>query len=90
MVEISEIVWYNLFDKMARKTSTQKNLNLLLSGKHPQTKKYEGKHVMVVKDKVVPLKEGKESIEQFKNLEEKHGEAPTLVFVPRTDISYIL
>lgn len=75
---------------MARKTSTQKNLNLLLSGKHPQTKKYEGKHVMVVKDKVVPLKEGKESVEQFKKLEEKYGEAPTLVFVPRTDISYIL
>lgn len=45
---------------------------------------------MVVKDKIVPLKEGKESIEQLEELERKYGEAPTLVFVPRTDISYIL
>ena len=73
-----------------KKKSTQKNLNLLLSGKHPQVKKYEGKHVMVVKDKNAPLKEGKQSIEQFKDLKEKYGEAPTLVFVPRSDISYIL
>lgn len=75
---------------MMREKSTKKNLNLLLSGKHPSSKKYEGKHVFVVKEKIVPLKEGRESLAQFKKLKEKFGEAPTLVFVPRSDISYIL
>lgn len=68
----------------------QETLNLLLSGKHPRAKKYAGHHVLVVKDKIVPLKDGKEAIEDIKILEKKYGKTPTLVFVPRQDISYIL
>lgn len=75
---------------MKIKDQTQINLNLLFSGKHPQAKKYAGKHVMVIEKEVVPLKEGKEALEDMKKLEKKYGRMPTLVFVPRPDISYIL
>lgn len=75
---------------MKIKDQTQMNLTLLLSGKHPQAKKYAGKHVMVIENEVVPLKEGKEALEDMEKLEKKYGRLPTLVFVPRPDISYIL
>lgn len=68
----------------------KKTLNLLLSGKHPQTKKYAGHHVMVIEDKIIPLKQGKASLKDIDFLEKKYGKTPTLVFVPRQDISYIL
>jgi len=75
---------------MKMKDLTQINLTLLLSGKHPQAKKYAGKHVMVIENEVILLKEGKESLEDMRKLEKKYGRLPTLVFVPRPDISYIL
>ncbi|PIZ43563.1 hypothetical protein COY34_00635 [candidate division WWE3 bacterium CG_4_10_14_0_2_um_filter_42_8] len=75
---------------MTQENLTQKNLSLLLSGKHSRNKKYEGKHVFVVKNQIVPLPEGSESLTLFKNLKKKHGETPVLVFIPRSDISYIL
>lgn len=68
----------------------KKVLGLLLSGKHPQAKKYAGHHVLVVQNQIIPLKEGKEAIEDIERLEKKYGKTPTLVFVPRQDISYIL
>lgn len=72
-------------------TKTQKTLSLLLSGKTKQAKKYAGKHVLVVKNTVIPLKEKKEDIWQdIEKLKKKYGEMPTIVFVPRHDISYIL
>ena len=49
-----------------------------------------GKHVMIVDDTIVPLKEGREARDQFTNLKEKFGQSPILMFVPRKDISYIL
>lgn len=70
--------------------SEEKNLNLLLSGKHPKAKKYAGHHVLVIQDQIIPLKEGKEAVEDIERLEKKYGKTPTLVFVPRQDISYIL
>ena len=72
-----------------RKQSEEKNLNLLLSGKHPRAKKYAGHHVLVIKDQIVPLKEGKEAIKDIERLEKKYGKTPTIVFVPRQDVSYI-
>jgi hypothetical protein len=65
-------------------------LNLLLSGQHPQAKKYAGHHVLVVKDKVFPLSEGKEAINDIEKLKKKFGARPVITFVPRHDISYIL
>jgi len=75
---------------MQKKDHTQSNLTLLLSGKHPQAKKYAGKHVMVIENEIILLKEGKEALEDMQKLEKKYGRLPTLVFVPRPDISYIL
>lgn len=75
---------------MKKEKTTQKNLTLLLSGKHPQAKKYAGKHVFVIEDKIITLKEGKEALKDLNKLEKKYGTTPTLVFVPRQDISYIL
>lgn len=73
-----------------KKQPEEKILSLLLSGKHPDTKKYAGHHVLVVNDKIVPLKEGRGAIDDIDRLERKYGKTPTLVFVPRQDISYIL
>lgn len=73
-----------------KKQSSEKIIGLLLSGKHPQAKKYAGHHVLVIGDQIVLLKEGPEAIKDVEYLEEKYGKTPTLVFVPRQDISYIL
>lgn len=73
-----------------KKKLQEKILNLLLSGKHPKAKKYAGHHVLVIEDQVIPLKEGKEAIKDIEMLEKKYGKTPTIVFVPRQDISYIL
>lgn len=70
--------------------SSKNRLNLLLSGKDPRAKKFAGHHVLVVKNKVVPLKEGKEAIKDIQELEKKYKEKPILVFLPRQDVSYIL
>lgn len=77
---------------MAKKIShtTEKVLQALLSGKHAKAKEYAGKHVMVVGNKVVPLKKGERGLADFKKLGEKYGTPPVLTFVPRQDISYIL
>lgn len=75
---------------MKTRDRTQINLTLLLSGKHPQAKEYAGKHVMVIENEVIPLKEGREVFKDMEKLEKKYGRLPTLVFVPRPDISYIL
>ena len=72
-------------------SKTQKTLSLLLSGKSKEAKKYAGKHVFVVKDEVVPLKEKEEDIwKDIKKLKKQYGEMPVITFVPRQDISYIL
>lgn len=73
--------------KLQKETKT---LNLLLSGKHPSAKKYAGHHVLVVDDKVFPLKEGKEASDDIQKLEKQYGVTPIITFVPRRDISYIL
>jgi len=76
---------------MKKKDQTQKTLSLLLAGKIPAAKKYAGKHVLVVKNKVIPLKEKEKEIwKDIKALEKKYGETPVITFVPRQDISYIL
>ncbi|OGK14382.1 hypothetical protein A3C98_02680 [Candidatus Roizmanbacteria bacterium RIFCSPHIGHO2_02_FULL_37_15] len=74
---------------MAKKPE-EKILSVLLSGKHPLAKKYAGKHVLVIEDKVIPLKKGKNASKDIEKLEKKYGRTPTLIFIPRQDISYIL
>lgn len=66
--------------------STQTTINLLLSGRHSLYKRYAGKHVLVIKDTIMPFKSGKEVLTDMKKLEKKYGKAPTLVFVPRTTV----
>lgn len=73
-----------------KKTISNKTVALLLSGKHPKAKKYAGHHVLVVDNHIVPLKEGEEAIKDIERLEKKYGKTPTIVFVPRHDVSYIL
>ena len=70
--------------------ATQKNLNALLSGSHPLSKKYGGKQVFVVEDEVFPLARGKKGLEDFKRLKAKYSKEPVLIFVPHPGISYIL
>ena len=70
---------------------TQKTLSLLLSGKSKAAKQYAGKHVLVVGKKIIPLKEKSEDIwKDIESLKKKYKEMPTITFVPRQDISYIL
>ncbi|MBI4668242.1 MAG: hypothetical protein HY747_03500 [Elusimicrobia bacterium] len=74
-----------------KKSKTQKTLSLLLSGKNKEAKRYAGKHVLVVRDKVMPLREKEEEIWQdIEGLRKKYGQMPVITFVPRHDISYIL
>ena len=76
---------------MKKKTDlTQRTLQALLSGSHPLTKKYEGKHVFVVDKEIVPVIRSKRSLSDFKHLKEKHGKSPVLMFVPQPGASYIL
>lgn len=76
---------------MKKESITQKTLSLLLSGKSRDAKKYAGMHVLVVKNKVVPLKDSHDEIWQdIKKLKKQYGEMPVVTFVPRQDISYIL
>lgn len=72
------------------KKQTDKTLNLLLSGKHPSIKKYAGKQVFVIQDKVLPIKTGTKGLEEFKKLKEKYGESPVVTFVPDPSVTYIL
>lgn len=75
---------------MKTENSTQKTLTLLHSGKHPNASKYAGKHVLVIEDKIVPLKKGSAALKDFDRLKKLYGKPPILVFVPRRDVSYIL
>ncbi|MCX7785565.1 MAG: DUF5678 domain-containing protein [candidate division WOR-3 bacterium] len=76
---------------MPVKFTTQRTLALLLSGKSRAAKKYAGKHVLVIQNRVIPLKDNKEEFwRDIKELKKKYGEMPVITFVPRTDISYIL
>lgn len=69
---------------------TQKTLNKLLSGKHPDYEKFKGKHVMIVQKEIALLPRSKKAREKLEELEEKYGERPVISFVPRDDTSYIL
>ena len=72
------------------KKQTDKTLNLLLSGKHPSIKEYAGKQVFVIDNKILPIKEGKMGLNEFKKLKAKYGESPVVTFVPDPNTSYIL
>ncbi|MFZ5366129.1 MAG: hypothetical protein ACOZBZ_02450 [Patescibacteria group bacterium] len=75
---------------MKKAKTTRQILTALLSGRHPQAAKFAGKHVLVVKREIIPLKRGKAGLADIKRLEKKYKETPTIVFIPRPDISYIL
>lgn len=74
---------------MSQKT-TDKVLRLLLTGKSRKHKKYAGKHVYVINDKIIPMKKGKDSIKDFQELEKKYRQKPIVMFVPKKGTSYIL
>lgn len=69
---------------------TEKTLHALLSGKHPQVKKFVGKQVFVIGDQILPLRGGEKALDDFKKLKEKYGEPPVVTFVPNPAVSYIL
>jgi hypothetical protein len=65
--------------------------SLLPAGRLKASKKYSGQYVLVVSDRIVPLKENEnEAWKDIRDLKEKYGEMPEVTFVPRTEISYIL
>ncbi len=74
---------------MKVKNFTEKTLSLLLSGETTAAKRFAGKHVLVVEDKVIPLKNGEEGWKDFVRLEKKYGQPPVVIFVPRQDIFYV-
>ncbi len=86
-------MWYTIaccvgiFNFMSK---TDKTLGLLLSGKHPFIKKYAGKQVFVIQNEIIPIKEGKKALEEFKKLKQKYGEPPLVTFVPDPGVTYIL
>lgn len=69
---------------------TQKTISMLLGGKSKVAKKFAGKHVMVVKKKVIPMKKGEAFWRDFDKLKKEYRETPISLFVPRPGISYIL
>ena len=73
-----------------KRSAQGRTLNLLLSGEHPRIKKYAGKHVFVAGAEVAPMKKGLLAWQDFERLKKKYKRPPTLLFVPRPDISYIL
>lgn len=75
---------------MRKNKETQQVLTLLLSGRHPKATQFAGKHVLVVKDEIIPLRRGKAGLSDIARLEKKYKETPTIVFIPRSDVSYIL
>lgn len=75
---------------MRKVTTTQETLQALLSGSHPLSKKYGGKHVLVIDNKILPLGRGKKALTNFKELKGKYGKSPVVTFVPQPGASYIL
>jgi len=67
-----------------------KTINILLQGKGSLAKKFAGKHVFVIGDKVFPLKGGKTGAAEVIKLEKKYGAQSTLIFVPKPHATYIL
>lgn len=75
---------------MKKINTTEKTLQALLSGSHPQAKKYAGQHVFVIDKEVVPMKKGNKAMLDFKHLKAKYNHPPVLTFVPDPGTSYIL
>ncbi len=75
---------------MRKAATTRETLQALLSGSHPLSKKYGGKQVMVIDNKILPLGRGKKALTDFKKLKEKYGKSPIVTFVPQPGASYIL
>ena len=72
------------------KNITQTTIAALLSGHGANAKKFAGKHVLVARDEVLPMKKGEPFWDDFNRLTKKYGERPVSLFVPRSDVSYIL
>lgn len=70
--------------------TTDKTLQGLLSGTHPLAKRYGGKQVFVIDDKIIVVKKGRKALSEFKQLKKKYGRAPVVTFVPEPGASYIL
>lgn len=88
-IELIINICYTKFT-MKKASQEDKIISLLLSGKHRNAKQYAGRHVLVIENEIVPLKRGISGIKTIEKLEKKYGITPTIVFIPRQDISYIL
>lgn len=75
---------------MKKTFQENKIISLLLSGKHRKAKQHAGRYVLVIENEIVPLKRGVSGVKTIESLEKKYGRTPTIVFIPRQDISYIL
>lgn len=73
-----------------KEDKTEKVISSLLSGRHPLITKFAGKHVIVAEDEVILLKGGDSGYRDYARLEKKYGHRPTITFVPKPGISYIL
>lgn len=75
---------------ITRKKITETTISMLLSGKGKQAKNFAGKHVLVVKNKIILMKTGEAFWRDFYSLKKEYEETPITLFVPRSDISYVL
>jgi hypothetical protein len=76
---------------MKKASLTEKTLSLLLSGRGRTARKYAGKHVLVVRDRIVPLKtKSRDAWRDIERLKREYGETPIITFVPCPDLAYIL
>src|SRR3989338_2125071 len=82
---------YGILKMMVKKKhifNKQDVVQALLSGSHPQSKKYQGKQV--VGEKIVAMDEGEQAAKDCQRLAKRYGQAPRLTFVPKHDSLYVL
>ena len=68
----------------------QNTIQLLLTGKHPEYEKFAGKHVFVINNKIIPFSASKKAKEKIEKIKKKYKKLPTLLFVPKKEVNYIL
>ena len=65
-------------------------IQLLLTRRHPEYEKYAGKHVFIIEDKIIPFSTSKRMEKKLKELKKRYKKLPTIVFVPKKEVTYIL
>ncbi len=74
-----------MLEKKNSKKSGKQLLKILLSEK--MGKKYAGKHVMIVGDRIFAAKTGEEASRKFEQLRQKYpDQMPLLTYIPKEDL----